>query len=288
MKLAVMSDIHSNVIALDVCISYIESHPVEGIVLLGDYVSDCPDPQLTLEKIRLLMERYPVYAIRGNREEYFLNYRDDPDLNWNCSSYQGSLLYTYERLKKEDLDWFEGLKNYDTLKLDGVPPICLVHGSPGFSKELLEAEADNTKEWLDKIEGNYILAGHTHKQTVFRYKGKTLFNPGSVGVAIGALGCAHMAYMTGSESGWSCEFISLPYSLEKAEKWFHNSSLEKMANIWPKCILASMKNGCNMGPQCAKRAYDLAVINHEENIEGQGGKAPEPYWEMAARELGII
>lgn len=289
MKLAVMSDIHSNVVAFDVCISYIEENPVDGIVLLGDYVSDCPDPQLTLDKIRLLKEKYPVYMIRGNREEYFLNYRQDASMHWDISSYQGSLLYTYERLSEEDIDWFGRLKSCEILNLEGVPPISLVHGSPGNSRELLEAEKENTKKWMREINTDYMLCGHTHRQMIYQHMGRTLINPGSVGVPLGVSSSACMAYLTGTKTRWNSEFISLPYFYEKVEQWFHSSSLEKMANVWPKCILESIKTGENMGPLCAKRAYDLAIQNHEilEN-GGQGGKAPEHYWEIAARELGVI
>jgi predicted phosphodiesterase len=47
MKLALLGDIHSNDLALKVCLEYCSKEGVEGYLFLGDYVSDCPEPQKT-------------------------------------------------------------------------------------------------------------------------------------------------------------------------------------------------------------------------------------------------
>ncbi len=285
MKLAIMSDIHSNIVAFEACLVCIKQNPVDAVVLLGDFVSDCPDPGLTLGKIYELMETIPVYAIRGNREEYFLRYRDGQEDNWTISSYKGSLLYTYERLTKKDLDWFESLPSTRVLQLPGTEPIRLVHGSPYSTKELLDYGKENTKECLKKLDTKYMLAGHTHRQMSFSYEGKTIINPGSVGVAIGTSKNAHMAYLNWENGIWNYEFKSIPFAFDDVQKWFHESSLIQMASIWPICILKSMDVGENIGPLCAKRAYDMAVADHALN---EDGNPPEEYWESAARELGVI
>ena len=57
------------------------------------------------------------------------------------------------------------------------------------------------------------------------------------------------------------------------------------AYIWPLCILKSMETGINFGPLCAKAAYDMAVA---EQIEIVKGIIPEHYWNLAARQLGVI
>lgn len=284
MKLAVMSDIHSNKIAFDACLSYIEENPPDGIVLLGDYVSDCPQPQATLERLHKLREEYPLFMIRGNREEYFLRYRAGLEKDWNCSSYKGSLLYTYERLSEEDLDWFESLPPTGMLSFEGMESIRLAHGSPFSTKELLDEGKDNTNTCLDKLDANYMLAGHTHRQMIYKYNGKVLINPGSVGVAIGAASTAHMAYLNWENGVWNHEFLSIPFSLEKVKRWFLKSELFSMANIWPKCILKSMEVGENMGPLCACLAHDMAC----EEGALEDNNVSESYWEKAALELKII
>ncbi|MEG1457703.1 MAG: metallophosphoesterase family protein [Acetivibrio sp.] len=285
MKLAVMSDIHSNIVAFEACLAYIEKNPVDGVVFLGDYVSDCPEPQLTLEKIYQLKKQMPTWMIRGNREEYFLNYRDGYEKNWRCSSYKGSLLYTYENLTKKDLEWFESMDSTVVLKIEGTEALRLVHGSISSSRELLDAGKDNTKKHLEESKEKYIVAGHTHRQMQYEHAGKVIINPGSVGVAIGVQKKANMAYLTWEREEWKAQFLSIPFSYEKVNRWFAKSSLLQYAYVWPQCILKSMEIGENMGPLCAKRAYDLAVM--EKNLDTEGNP-PEEYWIRSAKELRIL
>lgn len=285
MKLAIMSDIHSNIVAFEACLAYIKQNPVDAVVLLGDFVSDCPDPFLTLSKIYELMDTMPVYAVRGNREEYFLRYRDGIESNWTTSSYKGSLLYTYERLTTKDLNWFESLSTTKILHFSGTEPLRIAHGSPFSTRELLDKGTTNTKECLKKLDTTYLLTGHTHRQMSFSNEGKVIINPGSVGVAIGVEKKAHMAYLTWEKDAWNYEFLSIPFDFDKVKQWFYESSLFDMAYIWPTCILKSMEVGENMGPLCAKLAYDMAVQAHAIKKDEN---PPEEYWQYAARKLGVI
>ena len=41
-RLALISDVHGNYKALEAFLEYIEEHPVDGIICLGDYVTDSP------------------------------------------------------------------------------------------------------------------------------------------------------------------------------------------------------------------------------------------------------
>lgn len=285
MKLAIMSDIHSNIVAFEACLAYIKQNPVDAIVLLGDFVSDCPDPLLTLEKIYELMDTMPVYAVCGNREEYFLRYRDGLESNWTSSSYKGSLLYTYERLRKKDFDWFESLKPTRILELPGTKTLRLAHGSPLSTRELLDKGEENTKACLKQLDTNYLLTGHTHRQMSFFCDGNWIINPGSVGVAIGTKKHAHMAYLVWERNCWKYQFLNIPFDFEKVKQWFYNSTLFDRAYIWPTCILKSMEEGINLGPLCAKRAYDMAI---EAHALSEDGNPPEEYWQYAAKEIGVI
>jgi predicted phosphodiesterase len=52
MKIAIIADIHSNYAALEACLESVRHEKADGIVFLGDYVSDCPYPQKTLASVR--------------------------------------------------------------------------------------------------------------------------------------------------------------------------------------------------------------------------------------------
>lgn len=284
MKLAVLGDIHSNNIAFEACIEDIEKSNVDGICLIGDYISDCPKPQITIDLINDLQKKYKMWMIRGNREEYFIRHDDGIDDGWDYSSYQGSLLYTYEELTPKGMDFIRGIPTKCTVDIPGTDPLLLVHGSQRSIKELLFADKDNTKECLDEMEEVYLLSGHTHHRTYYEYNGKYLINPGSVGVAIGEKAKAHYCMLEWNGSKWDVDFRSIPYDIEKLRDAFENSSLVEKGGVWPICIMKSVEEGINWGPLCSKRAYDLAV---EEGIEVKNRNVPDKFWLLAAKELGI-
>ena len=55
--------------------------------------------------------------------------------------------------------------------------------------------------------------------------------------------------------------------------------------IWPKCIIKSVEEGINWGPLCSKRAYDYAI---EDGLEPKFKSVPDKYWQIAAKDLGIL
>lgn len=58
MRIAAFGDIHSNHIALKACMDAAERGGVDGVVFLGDYVSDCACPQKTLSLLREIGSSY--------------------------------------------------------------------------------------------------------------------------------------------------------------------------------------------------------------------------------------
>ncbi|SFR92032.1 metallophosphoesterase family protein [Anaeromicropila populeti] len=285
MKLAVLSDIHSNYIAFETCISYIEHNQVDGILFLGDNISDCPNPERTLGLIKELDHNYMTFHIRGNREEYFIDHKDGKSDNWEYSSYRGSLLYTYEHITAADIEHFRQQENCRVIQIEGTAPITMVHGSPCSSRELLYANSEKTREYMEELTTDYLLCGHTHRQFSYQYCNKLLINPGSVGVAIGCPATAHFAMLEWKQNKWEYQLISLPFDFKEVECFFLKSSLMEKAYVWPKCILKSMETGINMGPLCAKAAYDMAV---SDGINAKNNNIPELYWRRAAKELGIV
>lgn len=285
MRLAVLSDIHSNNIAFEACINDIEKSNIDGICLLGDYISDCPDPQATISLIRELKNKYKTWLIKGNREQYFINHEEDIDNGWSYLSYEGSLLYTYEKLRNEDLDIFRNLPMKVTVNIPGTEPILMVHGSQKHLKELLFKGKDNTKQRMLEMKENYMLSGHTHVQTHYIYKNKHLVNPGSVGLAIGERATAQYAVLEWKKDEWEIELKTIPYDFKKIREKFYNSSLMKKGGVWPYCILKSLDEGINFGPLCSKKARDYAI---EDGIDINNNKIPKKYWLRAAKDLGVI
>ena len=91
MKIGIISDIHSNIVALKACIDYMESISCDEYLFLGDYVSDTPYTRETMDYLYDFMTRASCQFLRGNREEYMLTQREVIANNrekerWSCSS----------------------------------------------------------------------------------------------------------------------------------------------------------------------------------------------------------
>ena len=90
MRIAVLSDIHSNFHALSAVIADAEKRSPDWWIFLGDYITDCPYPHRTVEFLRDFAETHPCVLIRGNREDYMINQRKSPQ-PWEYGSKTGAL-----------------------------------------------------------------------------------------------------------------------------------------------------------------------------------------------------
>ena len=285
MDIAVLSDIHSNYPALERCINYILNRGIHNFLFLGDYASDCPYPQRTMQILYELDEKYNCWFIRGNREEYMLDYRANGEQGWIPGSASGCLLYTYENLTEKDLDFFKELPNHARMEFSGLPSFCYCHGSMDSSLEHLYAGLDNTKRALEKLDTDVLICGHTHKQGTFEYRGKKLINPGSVGVPFDYEGKTQFAIIHGRSDEWLEEYIQLDYEKDTVFAEYETSGLSKIAPMWVVLTKEILNAGKDNTRKVLSRVTELC---REETGEAVWPYIPEKYWEQAVREQGIL
>ena len=159
MKIGVISDIHSNMVALKACVEYLESISCEEYPLLGDYVSDTPYTRETMDYLYEFMLTHTCHLLRGNREEYMLSQKEAVSKNresekWIWNSASGNLLFSYLQLEKKDFEFFERLPITFQYQREGYPSILCCHGSPISARELLQTNGENTKKWLEQIDAD--------------------------------------------------------------------------------------------------------------------------------------
>ena len=106
MRFAVFSDIHGNIFALEKCMEYIEKNNIDAIIWCGDYITDIPKSHEVINYIKKINEKYTNYMIRGNRENYIIEYHKSKNKDWNIDSRKGALLCTYNELSDDDIEFF--------------------------------------------------------------------------------------------------------------------------------------------------------------------------------------
>lgn len=282
MKWVVLSDIHSNFTALEACLAESCVQSADGFLFLGDYVTDCPYPQRTTEIVRRLAKDMPCVLLRGNREDYLLDYDRSAIRDWHYDAEHGSLLYTYENLTRDDLAFYRALPTCTTLFLRGAPPLALAHGSFFATRELLLPEHENSIVALKDCPTTVYLCGHSHKQFRFRYENKQLINPGSVGLPISDTPGACFATLELYDGAWHAELHHISYDIAPLLAAFENSGLKEKAPVWADCIITSLYTGKDLAPTCARLARKLAAASPEPN------SVSEQFWQEAACRLGVL
>lgn len=279
MKLGVLSDIHSAWRPLEVCLKALKARGAEGFLLLGDYISDCPEPEKTMDLLRELMAEYPCFAVKGNREEYVLDWRAGKCPDWFYGSGSGSLLYTAENLSAASYEWFEGLPITRLVELPGCAPLRICHGGPGKTRQLLWADSNEARQVLEGLDTDYLLGGHCHKQVVFRWQGRTLFNPG----AVRGFNTAQCGLLTSREGGWDAELLMLSYDAERYADEIAGSEFTKKAPMWAKALEYELRHGVD-----ALEALVVKSWKHIRALDHPNEDEQEQCWRQAAKELGII
>ena len=279
MKLAVISDIHGNFKALEAFLEYLESHPADRILCLGDYVTDSPYPQRTMELLYEMCSRYRCVMIRGNREEYLLE-NSRRDQGWKRSSPSGALYYTAENLTRRDLAFFERMPLVEKLEPAGLPAITLCHGTPDEIRGNLEETPELKTEVMRKLDTPYLLGGHSHHQEQDTVLGKTYVNPGSLGLAIDGKGkCAQFAVLTGAKGRWETEFVSIPYDADSFLQDFTISRLDEYGMILNRAVKKTVASGINY--------FYLCIQEVQRRCPGPLSEIPEDIWQEAAVKLEI-
>lgn len=177
MRIAVISDIHGNDLALDAVLADIDARGIDDIVNLGDHVSGPLNAARTAE---ILIGRNTA-AIRGNHDRYLLTI-DPSRMGLSDRAAHGEL-------DRRHLDWLAALP--DTLVHRDALFLC--HGTPAsdetyWMEALTEdgfvhmAQRAAIERAAEDILYPVILCGHTHVPRALRLShGRLLVNPGSVG-----------------------------------------------------------------------------------------------------------
>lgn len=283
MDLAVLSDIHGNYIAFEKCVEYALSRGVKSFAFLGDYVGELAYPEKTMKMIFEMAEKYDCYFIKGNKEDYWIDYYNNGELGWkDKDSTTGSLLYTYQHLVEKDLNFFKGLPISKKISIKNMPSFTICHGSPYAANQKLVPDNDKIFETLNAVDTSMIICGHTHIQAKFDINGKTVLNAGSVGVPLYSNRKSQFLILHQIDKQWKEEFISMEYDVEKVIEELHLSGLNKLAPYW--CIMTEnlLRNGNIPHSAALKRA--MALCNAETGT-CIWPDIPEKYWRQAVEDI---
>lgn len=285
MDIAVLADIHGNYVALDRCICYAIERGIDTFLFLGDYIGELPYPQKCMTMLYDMKKNYNCTFIRGNKEEYWIDYRKGKNdgYEWeDNNSTTGMLLYAYQHLTDDDINFFESLLISQTIEMENHNPFLICHGSPYKVNEKMVQNSPRTYEIMEELPYELILCGHTHKQYKIIHNNKIVINPGSVGMPIFSDGKTQFLILHCMEHEWKEELISLDYDVDIVIKDMLRENLDIHAPYWNYVTKRLLIEGrisqgtvLSKAMELCRQTTGICVWPH----------IPEIYWELAVREL---
>ncbi len=153
-RIAVLSDIHANLVALDAVLGAIDA--VDGVWHLGDVVGYGPEPDAVVARLREL----GAIGVRGNHDAAAVGGSEIDFFNADARS---AMEWTRRTIDVDTRAWLAGLPERRT---EG--DFALVHGSPRDPTWEYITTAPVARLNLEILEVPYGLHGHTHLPSVFR------------------------------------------------------------------------------------------------------------------------
>ena len=182
MRLAIFSDIHSNILALNKVLEDIESQGYDGVYCLGDLVGYGPRPNETIETLR----DSGIQTVMGNYDEGVGFEKGDCGCAYETKEDeldgQRSIAWTTSQVTPQNKEYLRSL--YDKIEFAANEyKILLVHGSPRRINEYLyeDRSVRSLTHMLESVEADVLVCGHTHKPYHRVVNGTHIINAGSVG-----------------------------------------------------------------------------------------------------------
>ena len=233
MRIAVLSDIHGNCVALDAVLAELQVHPADSIVCLGDAIQGGPQPAQVVARLRQLA--CPV--VMGNADAWLLDGQEtgpeviSPERNRQLEVVRG---WSLSQLSAEDQRFIAAFQPTVEVPLTASRSLLCFHGSPASYHDVIlpDTPEDEFQGLLGAHATHILTGGHTHIQYPRRLADSFYFNPGSVGFAYShaqredafrADPWGEYALLTVEDGRVGLEFLRVPFDTAELIQAYHES-----------------------------------------------------------------
>lgn len=217
MKIGVISDVHSNIDALNKVLEEFKNRKIEKIICCGDIIGIGCFPEETVQK--LIEYEDKLIAVRGNHEQYFFKgipkeIHDDkrPIREEEIKNHK----WTHGSLSNTSIDFLRSLPLEQNIEIEGKK-IYIAHypiyEDGTYRKHIKKANAEEIQELFSYKDADIYFYGHTHIENINTIDGKLYINPGSLGCP-GTSNIAKCGILT-IDGKVSYEEINVEYNTQK-------------------------------------------------------------------------
>ena len=168
-RVAVLSDVHGNSVALAAVLAEVEQEKPDLIVFGGDF-SWGPLAEETVELVQGLNARF----VRGNADRAVLENKSETEKEqWMQAHHTPQMR-----------EFLAGFEEHVVVEVDGLGPVRICHGSPRTDEECVTPETPEARvfEFAEGVDERVIVTAHVHIQFDRQVAGIRSVNAGSVGL----------------------------------------------------------------------------------------------------------
>jgi putative phosphoesterase len=236
-RIALISDIHGNLLALEAVLAEIRELQVDEMVCLGDVATLGPEPEAVVRRL----EDLNAPCILGNHDSYALS-GVAPSSSPNMPDWmQAQVRWASEQLSPASLEFLRSLKDSVRIALSSSSRLLCVHGSPRSNEEMVLSTTSSGEldAMLEGLQVDVLAHGHSHIQMARRHRSTFLLNPGSVGEPLAQmpfeqpeiLQWAEYALLEARTGNLRLELRRVPYDVSALVLQFKRSSMPD-AGFW--------------------------------------------------------
>ena len=185
MKIGIITDIHSNIQALNAVLNEFDKIKVDKIICCGDIIGIGINPEETVQT--LMKKKDMLIMVVGNHEQYLLNGLPETvhdDKRKLSDEEIANHLWNEGKLSEESKRFLSELDLSKSVEIEGKK-FYIVHypmNDDGTYKKLIkEPSIMENKEMFKEIDADVFLYGHTHKTSVNSDGNKWYINTGALG-----------------------------------------------------------------------------------------------------------
>jgi putative phosphoesterase len=274
--IAVISDVHANLQALEAVIQDAEGRGVDAFLNAGDLTGFGPNPneviELVCEKnVLSILGNYDLEVIEGKAKE-----KGEKKL---------ALKFARKELSKSCEDYLHSLPRELRLEAAGVK-LLVTHGSPESIDEHIypDTPAERLKTLSDISKADVIIVGHSHEQLWRQVNGASFVNPGSVGRP--GDGKPQAAYAILKFNPLKVEMVRLGYNVEAAADALRKKSLpESFAQMLLQGVSLERIIEEDTAKEKVKTRNFKAIINASQEFAKRYGQDAEHYSQVTKLAL---
>lgn len=253
MKLAIISDIHGNQIALEAVLADIKRVGADQIICLGDIANVGPHPGQCIDIIRSL--DCPV--VQGNHELYLLGRFEDD--KWQTSPIWAGMRWSREQLRSDQMEYIANLPYQYEIGGNGRVGATFLHASPLSQYRGFMPQHDDTAiaERMNGLDNTTLFCGHTHLPLYRPWSNAWLVNTGSVGMPIDGTPTAKYVIATRLKHEWHVQYRMIEYNIDQLMAEFETVGLQQTGGKITAMFRYQMLTGQSLAPQLFNEMHRL-------------------------------